>query len=104
LPDVNAGISSFTIGGKIDGFIDLEEADNIIITSFGLNRSLCVLLSNSAGTYGDGGNPAKCKRDGNGQIKFNGDWCAATNLPADATCYSAVAFFAGFAGSGVELK
>lgn len=104
LPDVNAGISSFTIGGKIDGYIDLEEADNIIITSFGLNRSLCVLLSNSAGTYGDGGNPAKCKRDGGGQIKFNGDWCAATNLPADATCYSAVAFFAGFAGSGVELK
>ncbi|MEP7121460.1 MAG: hypothetical protein ABJE95_11140 [Byssovorax sp.] len=104
LPDVNKGISSFVIGGKIDGFIDLEEADNIIITSFGLNRSLCVLLSNSAGTYGDGGNPAKCKRDGVGKIKFNGDWCGATNLPADATCYSAVAFFAGFAGSGVELK
>jgi hypothetical protein len=104
LPDVNQGIESFAIGGKIDGYIDLEEADNIIITSFGLNRSLCVLLSNSAGTYGDGGNPAKCKRDGMGKIKFNGDWCAATNLPADATCYSAVAFFAGFAGSGVELK
>ncbi len=104
LPDINQGISSFNIGGKIDGYIDLEEADNIIITSFGLNRSLCVLLSNSAGVYGDGGSPANCKRDGVGKIKFNGDWCAATNLPADATCYSAVAFFAGFAGSGVELK
>ncbi len=104
LPDVNQGIESFDIGGKIDGYIDLEEADSIIITSFGLNRSLCVLLSNSAGTYGDGGNPAKCKRDGMGKIKFNGDWCSATNLPADATCYTAVAFFAGFAGSGVELK
>lgn len=104
LPDVNQGISAFNIGGKIDGFIDLEEADKIIVTPFGLNRSLCVLLSNSAGVYGDGGNPAHCKRDGMGQIKFNGDWCSGTNKPADAMCYTAVAFLAGFAASGVDLK
>jgi hypothetical protein len=103
LPDVNQGISAFNIGGKLDGYIDLEEADKIIITPFGLNRSLCVLLSNSAGVYGDGGSPAHCKRD-QGKIKFNGDWCGATNQPADAVCYDSVAFYAGFAGSGVELK
>ena len=104
LPDVNQNIGSFIDGGKIEGFIGLEEADNIIINSFGLNRSLCVLLSNSAGTFGDGGSPAKCKRDGLGKIKYNGDWCAATNTPADASCYDASTFSAGFAASAVKLN
>jgi hypothetical protein len=104
LPDVNQNISAFINGGKIDGFISLEEADKIIIKSFGLDRSLCVLLSNSAGVYGDGGSPAKCKRDGTNKIKFNGDWCAATNTGADAVCYDAVSFYGGFAASAVTLK
>ena len=104
LPDVNQNIGSFIDGGKIEGFISLEEADKIIIASFGLNRSLCVLLSGSAGTFGDGGNPARCKRDGAGKIKYNGDWCAATNTPADASCYDASTLSAGFAASAVLLK
>jgi hypothetical protein len=104
LPDVNQNIGSFIPGGKIEGFISLEEADKIIISSFGLNRSLCVLLSGSAGTFGDGGSPARCKRDGFGKIKYNGDWCAATNTPADASCYDASTFSAGFAASAVKLN
>jgi len=104
LPDVDQNIGSFIDGGKIEGFISLEEADGVIITSFGLNRSLCVLLSNSPGTFGDGASPSKCKRDGMGKIKYNGDWCAATNTPADALCYDATSFSAGFAASAVQLK
>jgi hypothetical protein len=104
LPNVDENINAFINGGKIDGYISLEEADSIIISSFGLNRSLCVLLSNSAGVFGDGGSPAKCKRDGVGKIKFNGDLCIATGMGADATCYDAVSFYAGFAASAVELK
>lgn len=104
LPNVDENIDAFINGGKIDGYISLEEADSIIISSFGLNRSLCVLLSNSAGVFGDGGSPAKCKRDGAGKIKFNGDLCIATGAGADATCYDGVSFYAAFAASGVELK
>lgn len=109
LPNINEYIDAFIPGGRIDGYILLEEADKIIITSFGLNRSLCVLLSGSAGAFGDGGSPAKCKRDA-GKIRFGGDWC--TNIgpptfaqgPATASCYDAVVFDVQFAASAVEIK
>lgn len=104
LPNISKNISSFVSGGKLEAFISLEEADEIMITSFGLNRSLCVLLSNDPMKFGNGGSPIKCKRDGMGKVQFNGDWCGSTNLPADAICYDAVSMFAGFAASGVELK
>lgn len=104
LPNTAQNISSFINGGKIDGFVSLEEADKIILQSFGLNRSLCVLLSNSAGVFGDGGSPARCKRDGLGKIKFNGDWCGQTNTGADGVCYDSMQFYGGFAASAVELK
>lgn len=109
LPNIDEYIDAFIPGGRIDGFILLEEADKIIISSFGLNRSLCVLLSGSSGFFGDGGSPAKCKRD-QGKIRFNGDWC--TNLgtptfehgPATVECHDAAAFDVQFAASAVELK
>lgn len=104
LPNIPQNIYSFIDGGRFDGYILLEEADQIIIEPFGLNRSLCVLLSNNASVFGDGGSPAKCKRDGNGKIKFGGDWCAATNGGADASCYDAVQFDVGFAASAVKLN
>ena len=108
LPDVDHDISSFIDGGHINGYITLEEADNVIITSYGLNRSLCVLLSNSAGQFGDGGSPAKCKRD-SGKIRFNGDMCTTSGPnggpgPADGVCYDASSVSADFAASAVELK
>ena len=103
LPSIDDNINAFIAGGRINGFISLEEADKIIISSFGLNRSLCVLLSGSAGLYGDGGSPAKCKRVGT-EIKFNGDWCSSTNKGAEGLCYDAVSVDAGFAASAIELK
>ncbi len=104
LPNVPQNIYSFVDGGRFDGYILLEEADQIIIEPFGLNRSLCVLLSNNASVFGDGASPAKCKRDQNGKIKFGGDWCSATNAGADASCYDAAQFDVGFAASGVKLN
>ena len=103
LPSIIDNIDAFINGGRLTGYISLEEADKIIITAFGLNRSLCVLLSGSGGLYGDGGSPAKCKRVG-AEIKFNGDWCINTDQGASVTCYDAVSVDVGFAASAVELK
>ncbi|MEO5731804.1 MAG: hypothetical protein ABI134_08645 [Byssovorax sp.] len=103
LPSPDDNIDAFIIGGRFTGFISLEEADKVIITSFGLNRSLCVLLSGSSGLFGDGASPAKCKRVGT-EIKFNGDWCSSTNQGAAGLCYDAVSLDVGFAASAVELK
>lgn len=101
LPD--AAHDAFIDGGKVDGYVLLEEADTVIVTAFGLNRSLCVILSESPTLYGDGGDPMKCERIG-GAIKFPGDWCSATNQGADPSCHDAVQFGTSFAASAVKLN
>ena len=37
-------------------------------------------------------------------IMFKGDWCASTNMPADANCSDAVALGAKFAASSVKIN
>jgi hypothetical protein len=103
-PNPATDTPAFIDGGKLDGYVLLEEADQVIITSFGLNRTLCVLLSGAPSVFGDGGSPAKCKRDGNGNIKFPGDWCSKTNQAFDPSCYDAMLISSGFAASGVKLN
>ncbi|MEP7123583.1 MAG: hypothetical protein ABJE95_21825 [Byssovorax sp.] len=83
--------------GKLDGFITLEEADTVIVDAVG--QSLCVILSGDAATYGDGGMPAKCKRDAAMKINFQGDWCQASN---DMACKDSVRLQANFSASGVK--
>ncbi len=99
MPDT--GQNAFSNSGSMDGYIGLEEADNIIIES--LAQSLCVLLSGDVAMYGDGAMPARCKRDANSKIIFKGDWCAGTNQPAAAGCADAMRFVANFAASAVKL-
>jgi hypothetical protein len=96
------GNLAFTNSGDITGFMTLEDTDTIIVGP--LNQSLCVLLSQDAATYGDGGSPNKCKRDANGKIIFKGDWCASTDMAATAACYDAMHVQAGFAASGVRTN
>ncbi len=103
-PDYAQNSFPFVSGGKVEGYILLEEADDVIITAYSLNRSLCVLLSPSAGIYGDGGNPNRCERDGNGNIKLPGDWCSTTNAPADPSCHDAMKVKADIAASAVKLN
>jgi hypothetical protein len=89
----------FVDGGHLEAFITLEDADATVTTG----TSLCVRLSEQPSMYGDGGDPRRCKRDGGGAIVFKGDWCAATNQPATATCADAVRFAGSFAASGTHF-
>lgn len=95
---------AFINGAKLDGFITIEEADQVIVTDAG-NQSLCVILSGDPGMYGTGASPNVCKRDaGTNEILLKGDWCAATNAAADATCMDAFALGAEFAANAVEIS
>jgi len=91
----------FINAGTLDGFITLEDADAVIIDS--LSQSLCVLLSGNAAMYGDGMTPNKCKRDAMGVIEYKGDWCAATDMAADAMCMDSAKLGAEFAASAVKV-
>jgi hypothetical protein len=89
---------TFINGGSLEGYITLEDADNIIVDL--ANASLCALLTGN----GDGAAPEKCKRDAMGKIDFKGDWCDATNAAADAACFDAVQLAAEFAASAVKIN
>lgn len=101
LPDTNAKQTSFTDGGSVEAAIALEDADAVAIDALG--QSLCVLLSESPQTYGDGGSPNRCKRQ-NGAIVLQGDWCMATNQPATPDCHDGLRFAGTFAASAVKVK
>jgi hypothetical protein len=91
---------SFINGGKLDGYITLEDADNVIVDL--INQSLCAVLTGT----NDGAKPiSKCKRDpATMKIAYKGDWCDATNAAADATCTDAVQLAADFAASAVKIN
>lgn len=90
---------SFNNAGKLEGFITLEDADNIIVDL--ANASLCALLTED----GDGATPiSKCKRDAMAAITYKGDWCSMTNAAADGTCADSVQLAADFAASAVTIN
>lgn len=92
---------AFVDGGQFESFITLEDADAVPVPT--LNQSMCVLLSDNASAWGTGGSGATCKRDANGAILFQGDWCSATNQPATAGCADALRFAGSFAASGTTI-
>ena len=97
-----ATVSAYTDGAELEAMIPLEEADLAIISP--LQGSLCVFLSQNEATYGtQEGQYKLCKRDASGKILFQGDWCAATDQPATASCSDAVRVHATFAASGVRM-
>lgn len=92
---------SFNNGGKLEGYITLEDADDIIVDL--ANASLCALLTED----GDGAMPiSKCKRDTSTppKIVYQGDWCDATNSAATSSCADAVQLAADFAASAVKIN
>jgi hypothetical protein len=95
---------SFTGGAALDGLIVLEDADKVVVSP--LQESLCVLLAGNAATFGTSGPNGSqvCKRGANGAILFQGDWCAATNQAATATCADAVQVAATFAAQAVQIQ
>jgi hypothetical protein len=98
-PNPAANEFTFNNGGKLEGFITLEDADDIVVDL--ANASLCALLTED----GDGAMPtSKCKRDAMGMVTYKGDWCAATNAAATADCADAVQLAADFAASAVKIN
>lgn len=89
----DATTAAFAAGGKLEGYITLEEADQVVIDT--LNATLCVVLANDP-MYVDQG---KCKRDAGNKIVFQGDWCDTTNSAGG--CKDSVVLGADFAASAV---
>jgi hypothetical protein len=96
-------VPTFVAGAQFSGFVTLEQADTVIVSA--LHESLCVILSGNSGTYGttDSTNNTVCKRDASNAIVYQGDWCAATNAAATATCADSQAVAGKFAASSVLI-
>lgn len=97
---------AFINGGKLSGYILLEEVDKVIVDLPLKGKSLCLVLAESlddGGDYASGADPDTCKRDENDQIIVKGDWCSSTNSPATADCADAFALGGEFAASAVEI-
>jgi hypothetical protein len=93
-------VEYFENGGTLEGYISLEEADQVDVELLG--TSLCVLLTGDPAQYADMQEPiSRCVREA-GAIKFKGDWCAATNMAGG--CQDAVRLAADFAGSSATLR
>jgi hypothetical protein len=96
---------AFVDAASLDGYITLEEADQVIITA--ANESLCVLLSGNSTMYGTpsagAGGADVCKRDATGKILYQGDWCSTTNAAASSTCADADEVKANFAASSIKI-
>jgi len=102
-PDLSNGIEYFLNGAKLEGYIELEEADTVEVDTIG--QTLCVLLSGNATMYGepDPDGPTTCKRDPDTkEILFEGDWCSTTDSAGG--CKDAVRLLAGLAASAVSLR
>jgi hypothetical protein len=95
----------FIDAASLDGYISLEEADQIMISS--VNASLCALLTGNVSQYGmvsdDAGGANVCKRGVDGKIVYQGKWCGATNMPADMNCADAEQLKGTFAASSVKI-
>jgi hypothetical protein len=98
-----ATVPTFVDGAQFSGFVTLEQADTVIVSA--LHESLCVILSGNSGTYGtaDSAGNTVCKRDASNAIVYQGDWCAATNAAATATCADSQAVAGKFAASSVLI-
>ena len=98
LCEPSGGITRFENAAALDAAITLADADAIPISLL-QGQSLCVLLT------GEGeGTPPTCKKDpATGKITSKGDWCQATNSPANANCADAFKVTAGLAASAVKI-
>lgn len=88
-------------GGTLSGYISTVEADQVMLP---LNYSLCVLLSGDPNTWeGPDGHCSTSTAWKSGQ-RPKGDWCAATNSAATASCSDAYHLQANFAAQGFKVN
>jgi hypothetical protein len=85
-----ADCTKWKTAGALAGFITLEEADAVQIDL--ISKSLCAFFS---------GDPAKCARDAQGKITFQGDFCSTTKTAGG--CADSMWLAATFAASSVKI-
>jgi hypothetical protein len=94
-------VPPFVDGGRLEAHVSLEEADRVVLTGF--EMTLCAALAVDVEAWGEEkGDITRCRRE-NGVIAYRGDWCEATDAPADEGCADSMRFEADFAASAVEI-
>ena len=99
--DFNDGERPFTSGASLKGYIRIDEADKVFIED--LDTTLCVYLAGITKWNGPSKNCESSDIWIAGQ-RPEGDWCAATNTPADATCKDAWLLSADFSASAFKIN
>ncbi len=100
-PDTPNGQRLWTGGAVLKGHITIDEADQVFVEDLG--STLCVFL---AGVANWKGTASDCKTSDKWKAgeRPPGDWCAATNSPADATCQDAWRLEADFGAAGFKIN
>jgi hypothetical protein len=81
----------WTTAGALGGYITLEQAEAVKITTLD-DKSLCAYLASET---------KSCARDASGKIIFRGDYCSAENSPG--SCADSVWLAATFAASAAKI-
>jgi hypothetical protein len=102
LPEESCAGTAWTSGGQLEGYITIEEADQVYIEE--LTTTLCVFLAGIGGGWkGSAGNCATSDKWLAGD-RPKGDWCSTTNAAGDAACSDAWHLEAGFAAAGFPVN
>ncbi len=91
----------FSPGATLKGFIEIEEADQVFLEV--VNTTLCVYLAGITTKWN--GNDKNCVSSDAwiAGERPEGNWCAATNAPADGTCKDAWRLEAEFSASAFKI-
>ncbi|MCA9596027.1 MAG: hypothetical protein KC776_22085 [Myxococcales bacterium] len=100
LPDVTVGQRKWTAGASLDGYITVDEADQVYVEELG--STLCVFLAGIGQWKGTDGSCKTSDKWNNGE-RPDGDWCASTNAAADANCKDAWHLAGDFAASAFKI-
>lgn len=102
-------VPGFIEGGQVTGYISLEEADKVVVST--LQSSLCAILAGGTSQYTtvvDG--VSVCKRDGTGDagnggnIVYLGLWCSTTNMASTSSaCADAEEVLGSFEASSIKI-
>jgi hypothetical protein len=88
-------------GGRYEGYITVEEADNVMVVSLG--QSLCVVLTGDPAKWKGTNNDCKTSTGFTAEGGLpKGDWCAATN--SEGGCQDAWYLSIDFAASAIDIR
>lgn len=94
---------AWNTAGTLDGYITVEEADQVTIDELG-GATLCVVLAGGVGTKWNG--PEKNCKSSTPWLageRPEADWCSTTDSAATATCKDAYRLQGKFAAAGTKV-